>query len=854
MADTPPTWAGRQVTDLTTLTGVADGDWVPIYDVSAPGLKKIAASQIVSAVKYSTLAAMKNATGLSTGTVAVVADGTARSGWFQLMENAPSEAAGDYQGVELSYAGDPWLHWHRIYDGPINAKWFGAKGDVPFSYWRNQTWSTISGTTDDTEALQAAIDYCLATAAGKLYIPPGVYRITSSLECALYSLDIIGAGDGHSHNHLISDGTDDDAINALRVKTVLLRHVPVQAATISDYFPVLIYRGANSEAEYTLLTDEDITPSPTYLSPQNKVYGGRVSGIVFSDVRSGSDYTVPSYDGVTHFPAMLEVWYRTHTALEYCLFDCRGPAIEAWKNDDGRIRFNFFTAGLAYNGSSAYANSTGAIVLHRTDGATYDTINTLYIEDNFFEGCYCQDIYAGMDGTETGDISGLIIRRNNFKRGGQGNYLRTRRFSFNRLEACRLELGGLFDNTDAGDALAITEGAYLEEVDNSEVYLETLGAFSTASVGVASVDYCARFVNCKSTRITYKDDPYAAIDGTKFATDYLIYLDKDSIDEGTTVEDYNTRFLSGIPAPLCVMQTSEHGDREAYKKHILKHEGWFTFDKTNDNALSLQTDSKAQMGTGDFTICMLMFVPTSVSGVQGLFGTSTTGGTNMDGGLVHGLHMNGISFNWLAPTVGATRLEEAGFFATFGNAWRWVTITRAGTMIRFFLDDYLYYEGTDEDFDQSFLDATYDSIYIGVETLATETFVGRIAKAVLLNDALTLPELIQLIGHGPTDDQILGGNEVALTSGSLIAGGRYEIVDNTGLTATTAGAADNNVGTQFIANGGAVTWGSGSIKRIGILLDVVPSTAGAAIDAGPHSYTVTVSSGCTPRPGLLKRI
>ncbi len=49
--------------------------------------------------------------------------------------------------------------------GIVNVKEFGAKGD---------------GTTDDTSAIQAAINY-RGSDGGMVYLPPGVYRVTSSL-------------------------------------------------------------------------------------------------------------------------------------------------------------------------------------------------------------------------------------------------------------------------------------------------------------------------------------------------------------------------------------------------------------------------------------------------------------------------------------------------------------------------------------------------------------------------------------------------------------------------------------------------------------------------------------------------
>jgi hypothetical protein len=54
--------------------------------------------------------------------------------------------------------------WHRVFDGAISVKWFGAKGD---------------GTSDDGPAIQNAIDAALT--GGPVHFPEGTYVITSQL-------------------------------------------------------------------------------------------------------------------------------------------------------------------------------------------------------------------------------------------------------------------------------------------------------------------------------------------------------------------------------------------------------------------------------------------------------------------------------------------------------------------------------------------------------------------------------------------------------------------------------------------------------------------------------------------------
>jgi hypothetical protein len=58
--------------------------------------------------------------------------------------------------------------WKRMWNGPLNVRWFGAQGD-----WNE---ASESG-TDDYEALQAAAAALSAKGGGTLLFPPGTYRI-----------------------------------------------------------------------------------------------------------------------------------------------------------------------------------------------------------------------------------------------------------------------------------------------------------------------------------------------------------------------------------------------------------------------------------------------------------------------------------------------------------------------------------------------------------------------------------------------------------------------------------------------------------------------------------------------------
>lgn len=67
--------------------------------------------------------------------------------------------------------------WKRQFTGPLNVRWFGARGD---------------GTTNDTAAVQATIDAVVAIGSGVVYFPRGTY------DCATltWKTGVWGLGDG----------------------------------------------------------------------------------------------------------------------------------------------------------------------------------------------------------------------------------------------------------------------------------------------------------------------------------------------------------------------------------------------------------------------------------------------------------------------------------------------------------------------------------------------------------------------------------------------------------------------------------------------------------------------------------
>lgn len=79
-----------------------------------------------------------------------------------------TSTAPDDGGTVIRPQGATTGRWTRVSSAPLNAKWFGAKGDE---------------TTDDTEALQRALD-ALVRHGGTLLVPAGIYKVTAPLTVA----------------------------------------------------------------------------------------------------------------------------------------------------------------------------------------------------------------------------------------------------------------------------------------------------------------------------------------------------------------------------------------------------------------------------------------------------------------------------------------------------------------------------------------------------------------------------------------------------------------------------------------------------------------------------------------------
>jgi hypothetical protein len=107
---------------------------------------------------------------------------------------------------EISNANDTLLAIERVLLGPVfyNVKGYGAKGD---------------GSTDDTAAIQAAITAAESAGSGVVFLPPGGYKISSTLVISDKAVSIIGAQSLGIWNGVVIAPTDM-SFDAIEVNAV----------------------------------------------------------------------------------------------------------------------------------------------------------------------------------------------------------------------------------------------------------------------------------------------------------------------------------------------------------------------------------------------------------------------------------------------------------------------------------------------------------------------------------------------------------------------------------------------------------------------------------------------------------
>lgn len=142
--------------------------------------------------------------------------------------------SGDIQGFgDLEVAGT--IQANGVTDW-VNVKTYGATGD---------------GTTDDTEAIQNAID-AVASGGGVVYLPEGTYKLSSALTVNS-DLHLRGAGDACTI--LVQSATDENGLTGVDVSRLAVTNLKLLGPASGTGIGISLSRSTNDAITYSTFAD-----------------------------------------------------------------------------------------------------------------------------------------------------------------------------------------------------------------------------------------------------------------------------------------------------------------------------------------------------------------------------------------------------------------------------------------------------------------------------------------------------------------------------------------------------------------------------------------------------------------------
>lgn len=102
-------------------------------------------------------------------TMSVACRSTTADGYGGIFSYDSADVASTFTSDALGFVDNQSRRWKRVYNGFMNAKWFGAVGD---------------GVTDDYVAFQAAFTTAVASSQRMVYGPTGTYMLSQTVNCS----------------------------------------------------------------------------------------------------------------------------------------------------------------------------------------------------------------------------------------------------------------------------------------------------------------------------------------------------------------------------------------------------------------------------------------------------------------------------------------------------------------------------------------------------------------------------------------------------------------------------------------------------------------------------------------------
>jgi len=194
----------------------------------------------------------------------------------------------DSTKVADSNDGTNFSGWIRQYDGAVNVKWFGAKGD---------------GVADDTLAIQKALTTLPIIKESAIYIPSGVYNISDTLVLPnIYGFKLYG--DGATTNGM-STGTRIAPV-AMLTKAAMIDDTTIDHYTVYNISDLAIIGDCKNAISLFLKANggSAFVLDNAFSTSLYNVVASSEAGNSFEITRSGPSFSMYSYSTTSYFNRM----------------------------------------------------------------------------------------------------------------------------------------------------------------------------------------------------------------------------------------------------------------------------------------------------------------------------------------------------------------------------------------------------------------------------------------------------------------------------------------------------------------------------------------------------------------------
>jgi hypothetical protein len=271
---------------------------------------------------------------------------------------------------------------------------------------------------------------------------------------------------------------------------------------------------------------------------------------------------------------------------------------------------------------------------------------------------------------------------------------------------------------------------------------------------------------------------------------------------------------------------------------------WIYLDGVSGSRVYWPLGTAGAIATSDFTaIVPIESLSYKASGDTGIMLLTDDAGWSYNAGGANNLHVLISSAGILRLAIGTDSnrryyLATSDRFAAdnIGKSGAFVLRRAAGVMSLWWRGSKISFAaesttGTPPAWTAS-LGSTY---FVAGSVYGSGGYKGRIGAPILINSALSDAEIINHAARMVLPDWASygSGSMVNKTSGTLVVGYKYRITVAGG-TFTGVGAADDNVGTEFVATGTAPTWSTGAVILLGPIFRAVIQPILVVADGGPN--------------------